>query len=321
MNALWSSRASGDGGGGSEKPSTGPQPEDGELIKADLPEHTDQETQPPTKRPLLQRNQASAPPPPSAPSGPAPPIPQQQLDNDNNDADIASDDANANAAAPPQPQPQSEGQEQGGQQQQQQQQQQPVPPPQDSLSLAQLRRIVADFPRSSEPVAYDYVYSDTSALEDEIDEWFMYNFWQWVRLNAANRAFHSAWARLFPESDPAVGWDDDDVGGGGGEEQQQQQGKHRRVVFVRRVLEGISGADRIERAEAVGAMVYLVLGRWTETVKAAGTLPSAVLEGKARSAATGVQLQAMKEGVWLVAECGGIEIVWEALKGAFDLLW
>jgi hypothetical protein len=50
-------------------------------------------------------------------------------------------------------------------------------------------------------------------------------------------------------------------------------------------------------------------------------LGSAVLEGKARSAATGRQLDAMKEGVRLVAECGGIEIVWEVLRAGFELFW
>jgi hypothetical protein len=74
------------------------------------------------------------------------------------------------------------------------------------------------------------------------------------------------------------------------------------------------------RGEAVGALVYLVLGRWTETVKGAGWF-TGLVEGKARSAATWVQMNAMKEGVKLLAECGGIEVVWEALKGVFELFW
>jgi hypothetical protein len=95
----------------------------------------------------------------------------------------------------------------------------------------------------------------------------------------------------------------------------------RKRLFVRRVLEGVRSGDRIARAEAVGAVVYLVLGRWTETVKAAGVLGRDVLEGKARSAATEVQLEAMKEGVRVVAECGGIEVVWEVLRAGFEMFW
>lgn len=92
-------------------------------------------------------------------------------------------------------------------------------------------------------------------------------------------------------------------------------------MFVKRVLEGVQSGDRIARAEAVGALVYLVLGRWTETVKGAGILGSDVLEGKARSAATGQQLAAMREGVRLVAECGGLEVVWDLLRAGFELFW
>jgi hypothetical protein len=46
-----------------------------------------------------------------------------------------------------------------------------------------------------------------------------------------------------------------------------------------------------------------------------------VLEGKARSAATEQQLEAMKEGVKVVAECGGIEVVWEMLRAGFEMFW
>src|SRR5262245_61812322 len=38
----------------------------------------------------------------------------------------------------------------------------------DSLSLMQLRRIVADF-KTADPVAYDFVYTDTAPQGEEID--------------------------------------------------------------------------------------------------------------------------------------------------------
>ncbi|KAK0719761.1 hypothetical protein B0H67DRAFT_574065 [Lasiosphaeris hirsuta] len=179
---------------------------------------------------------------------------------------------------------------------------QPPPPanPPDSLSLAQLRRIVAEFPRT-EPIAYDYVYADTGPIEEEIDEWFMYNFWQWVRLNAANRAFHSAWGKAFTEED----WEDVDAAA--------------RRGFVKAALDGVRAKERAARGEAVGTLVYLVLGRWTETVRNA-TLPS-VADAKVKSAATKVQMDAMKDGVQLLSDCGGIPIVWGALRDAFEPFW
>ncbi|AEO62658.1 uncharacterized protein THITE_2107090 [Thermothielavioides terrestris NRRL 8126] len=353
MNALWSSRASGDGAAAGEPPAADPST-DGTTAAAT--ENTEPGPAAPSsipashspKGPVLQRNQQpSAPLPPAVPSVPAPPIPQPHasatdIDPDTTDANTNNDNhvsalgapGPAQGQLPAQPFPRTPVQPQGQprphsppQQQQQQQQQQPQgqgqgqgqPQPQDSLSLAQLRRIVADFPRAApEPTAYDYVYTDTSPLDEEIDEWFMYNFWQWVRLNAANRAFHSAWGRFAPPSSSAS-----TAAGSAGQTvvSWEEAGDEHRRAFVRRLLDGVGSADRIARAEAVGALVYLVLGRWTETVKAAGALSAAVLAGKARSAATPVQLAAMKEGVRVVAECGGIEVVWKALRGVFELFW
>ncbi|KAK4193150.1 hypothetical protein QBC35DRAFT_482764 [Podospora australis] len=286
MNSLWPSRASSE-----NKPPPPPPPEtpsSSENTQAAAEDKTSSDGTPDpqpspgsaAKRPLLVRNAlspATGQVPPAAPTAPAPPIP------------IAIPDTKAEqqptTGQPPNPQGQ-------GQQQ-----------PQDSLSLAQLKKIVAEFPRS-EPIAYDYVYTDMGPVEEEIDEWFGYNFWQWVRLNAANRAFHTAWNKEF-DNKP---WEDVDA---------SQKGK-----LMGTLLGAMQDEDRMVRGEAVGAVAYLVLGRWTETVtvKKVGML-NGVVEGKVSSAATKVQLEAMKEGVQLLARCGGVEVVWRALKGAFEPFW
>lgn len=351
MNVLWTRASADDAGAGGEKPlkpPAGAQTEEQEATTAATAAATEStdaadtatqapsnpETHQPPKRPLLQRNHLSAPPPPApvpaAPSVPAPPTPQQLSTTPDNTANNTANNANANPPQlqPPGAQPGQPGQphqqpQQQQQQQQSQHQQQQQPPPQDSLSLAQLRRIVAEFPRS-EPIAYDYVYADTAPLDEEIDEWFMYNFWQWVRLTAANRAFHTAWGRLFPAAAAASSSLSSSEGSGGSDVKWDDEGDEaegRRRVFVGRLLEGVKSADRIARAEAVGALVYLVLGRWSESLKGVAALGSAVLDGEARSAATPEQLAAMKEGVRVVAECGGVEVVWEALRGVFELFW
>ncbi|KAK4127811.1 N1221-domain-containing protein [Parathielavia appendiculata] len=323
MNTLWSSRDPVDGAGPGEMPAeTQTKEPPATATPAQTTINPSPETQaPPPKRPPLQRNQLSAPPPPP-PADPAPPIPQQG-DTTTADANDINTNHHANPTTStnnPGPSPQ-QGQPQH-QQPHHQQGSQSQPQPQDSLSLAQLRRIVADLPRVAEPVAYDYVYADTSPLPEEIDEWFMYNFWQWVRLNAANRAFHSAWARLFhPSTAAADAAGNGNLGDGVNWDDEGEEAAERRRVFVGRVLEGTKSGDRIARAEAVGALVYLVLGRWTETVQAAGVLRRDVLEGKARSAATEEQLEAMKEGVKVVAECGGLEVVWGVLRAGFEAFW
>ncbi|KAK3360008.1 HAM-2, protein required for hyphal anastomosis [Lasiosphaeria hispida] len=265
MNSLWSSRVAGDGSAAPPKFS-----DPAETTIEDVePTLSDAATRPPLPR-------ASQPPPPAVPPpppsfAPPPPVGNPPM-------------VPAPLGPPSQGPPNAAG-----------------PNPPDSLSLAQLRRIVAEFPRT-EPIAYDYVYADMGPIEEEIDEWFMYNFWQWVRLNAANRAFHSAWGKAFTQEED---WEDVDAAA--------------RRGFVKAALEGVKVKDRAARGEAVGTLVYLVLGRWTETVRNA-TLPG-VADAKVKSAATKVQLDAMKDGVQLLSDCGGIPIVWGALRDAFEPFW
>jgi hypothetical protein len=160
---------------------------------------------------------------------------------------------------------------------------------------------VAEFPRT-EPIAYDYVYADMAPVEEEIDEWFVYNFWQWVRLNTAQRNFYAEWACVFPD-EPA--WD-----------RTEEEDKR---VFVKTLLREVRSRDPARRSGTVGALTYLVLGRWMESVEEP-VLPS-LKDTKVKSAATPSQLAAMKAGVELLADCGGIPVVWEAFRKGFEPFW
>jgi hypothetical protein len=176
----------------------------------------------------------------------------------------------------------------------------PQQPP-DSLSLAQLRRIVAEFPRT-EPIAYDYVYADVAPIEEEIDEWFVYNFWQWVRLNTAQRNFYAEWAELV---DDGRSWKEVD--------------DETRNTFVTKMLESMSSPDPAVRSVSIGSLTYIILGRWTESIDEPN-LPN-LKDSKAKTAATASQLGAMKGGVELIADCCGIPLIWEALRRSFESFW
>ncbi|KAH6655110.1 hypothetical protein BKA67DRAFT_559510 [Truncatella angustata] len=183
---------------------------------------------------------------------------------------------------------------------------QPNQPP-DSLSLAQLRRIVSEFPRTGdEAAAYDFVYEDTGPHAEEVDEWFVYGqFWQWLRLNGAHRIFESDWE----QSSDAMEWDDADAA--------------TKSRFVRGVLQQIRDGHDQSRAHAINKIMYLVLGRWVDTAQ---TGPFANRNNgadakKARSVATSSQLAAMTEGAKLVASLDGLPIIWQALQHAFEALW
>ncbi|ROT43177.1 N1221-domain-containing protein [Sodiomyces alkalinus F11] len=182
----------------------------------------------------------------------------------------------------------------------------PPPPPSnpqqptDSLSLVQLRRIVAEF-NKVEPIAYDFVYEDLGPLEEEIDEWFVYQHAQWACLNAAQAAFQSQW-ELHQDQ---TSWD-------GASESTRQN-------FVRECLEGARGEDSAERLEAFKPLMYLVLGRWATT--ASPITAKGHDNAKTRSAASPGQLKAIKSAVSLLTSAGAVEVIWKTIQNCFEFLW
>ncbi|GJC93732.1 hypothetical protein ColKHC_02558 [Colletotrichum higginsianum] len=170
------------------------------------------------------------------------------------------------------------------------------PQPTDSLSLMQLRRIVAEFSRG-EPVAYDFVYSDMGSHDEEIDEWFVYQFWQWVRLNAAQRAFEWQWQH---EYDMHTTWEETE--------------HEARAKFTQDALDGLQVNDLTQRSASLGKILYLVLGRWGDT-----STPATI--GDRRSAASATQLVAIRSSIAFLTSLGGIGTVWEALQNCFNVFW
>ncbi|KAI1824732.1 hypothetical protein F4861DRAFT_504573 [Xylaria intraflava] len=170
--------------------------------------------------------------------------------------------------------------------------------PADSLSLAQLRRIVSEFPKE-EAAAYDFEYADIASHAEEIDEWFPYQSWQFVRLVNAQRAYESQWEHDLAAKEDEVTWDDaaEDV----------------KSAFIRQALNEIKSEDSAVCSAATGKLVYLVLGRWADT---AGLLVRNAF--KPRTLATPRQLAAMKTGIKDIAKLGGIPVIWRALGYAFN---
>lgn len=186
---------------------------------------------------------------------------------------------------------------------------QPPPPPgqmaaqqpPDSLSLAQLRRFVAEFPHP-EPLAYDFVYEDFGPPEEEIDEWFVYQSWQEVRLRSAQMNFDWQWQQDFGDS---IGWDN--------------ATRHQRAKFLQDALQAFSAPDAQDRSKAIGRVVYAVLGRWKDT--AGGTTAAEGRDAKAKSAVTDSHLAAMKDAIRLLAEIDGLKTVWDSLQQVFEQFW
>ncbi|KAH8652386.1 hypothetical protein BX600DRAFT_441263 [Xylariales sp. PMI_506] len=174
--------------------------------------------------------------------------------------------------------------------------------PPDSLSLAQLRRLVSEFPRA-EATAYDFVYSDTGPHAEEIDEWFVYHFWQWMRLNAAQRSFESHWEQYTATNNEYLTWEDAEA--------------PTRSTFLLRELAHFGHAEDAVRTAAVSSIVYIVCGRWADTAHVSPFED----RSKLRTVATAGQLEAIRSGVKLLAEVGGLPAVWTALQISLDGTW
>lgn len=199
----------------------------------------------------------------------------------------------------------------------------PAPPlPTDSLSLAQLRKIVSEVNRP-EQAAYDFVYADMGPHAEEIDEWFMYQFWQWVRLSSAQKAFEWHWNQETTGNSSS--------GQGGNEVAWEDADHDTRTRFVQAAIAGVQSNDAALRSASIGKLVYLVLGRWGDTAMPNTAPPddddekdgdgATRSKGPGKSIASIMQLQAIKAGVECLASLEGLPVVWEALRHAFELHW
>lgn len=167
----------------------------------------------------------------------------------------------------------------------------------DSLSLIQLRRIVNDM-RQVDPVAYDFTYTDTGPHGEEIDEWFVYMVWQWIRLNGIQRTFEWQWQEEFG---PQAVWEEVDG---------EAKGR-----FVRQAVKGLEVGEMSERLTHISKIAYIVLGRWGDTAV------STPQDEGSRCIASAPQLEAIGEGVKLLTALNGHGAVWLALRKCFEVFW
>ncbi|KAH6715055.1 pheromone-dependent cell cycle arrest protein-like protein Far11 [Leptodontidium sp. MPI-SDFR-AT-0119] len=170
----------------------------------------------------------------------------------------------------------------------------PSPNPNDSLSLMQLRRIVTEFPKV-DPTAYAFTYADAASFEEELDEWFSYNDAEYKRLQRARDTFERRWRKF-----SNIPWL---------ESQDRQK-------FVEREVNGLHATDLRRRCKSLQTVLHIILGVWDETagVKSEET-------PKPKTKATPKHLENMKAGIAVVANAGGIALIFQVLQNAFKMLW
>ena len=133
----------------------------------------------------------------------------------------------------------------------------------DSLSLIELRRLVADMPKA-EPQSYAFAYDDSSSFEEELEEFFDYTYSERGMLDRIGISFVLKWEQFCLRSDPP---------------HEELDSFHSnwpllnlptKEAFVGRLRSEIeSHGDEKERTVSLEALLYVCLGCWFETSDAA----------------------------------------------------
>ena len=134
---------------------------------------------------------------------------------------------------------------------------QPPPPapsqeesnPTDSLSLAQLKRLVSDLPKL-EAAAYAYTYEDTRTLPEEVEEWFQYTEEDKQMLMGGKVAFSKKWSQ-HSSSHGGEAWLKTTPG--------------ERAKFIDGLLRDLSQLELPEQVKNLESLSYIALGIWHDT--------------------------------------------------------
>lgn len=177
----------------------------------------------------------------------------------------------------------------------------------DSLSLAQLKRIVQDIPKL-EQRAYAFEYADCQPFPEELDEWFQYSEPERMMLLGSKVSFEHHWKEFCESSASAqVSWLD--------------ASSHLRKAFMERMLGELHNPDLFLRIEALEAVCYTMAGVWGVTAgKSVDDYPD---EPTAKEAAEtprskSLQIKWIENNVLLVHECSGIQTLFEYMRKVFD---
>ncbi|KAF2397055.1 N1221-domain-containing protein [Trichodelitschia bisporula] len=196
----------------------------------------------------------------------------------------------------------------------------------DSLSLMQLRRLVAEMPRV-QAAPYAFVYRDAAMLAEEVEEWFAYSVEERARILKTHSSFTVEWGQY--KNRVFVNYDE-------GTYDWVNAAPEQREEFMRRLVGGLREVDLEKRLRQLEALLYLVLGCWYEV---AG-VPKPEKEGeeeeeeeeeeegemspeaervkavKAAYALSALQIEWIKSNVLLLFECGGVQAVFDTACAA-----
>ena len=197
--------------------------------------------------------------------------------------------------------------------------QQPPPPaptqqedpsnPTDSLSLAQLKRLVTDLPKL-ESTAYAYTYEDTRSFPEELNEWFQYTEEDKHLLLNARTTFERKWQRF-------QATDSDSAGVGRGWTDVEDAARER---FVDSQLEDLMSLDVLTRLTNLEALTYVALGAWADTAglpdldDSSRNHLSNIRSVDVADAKTELQIKWIWNAAHLLRKAGAVTVLYELMK-------
>lgn len=178
----------------------------------------------------------------------------------------------------------------------------------DSLSLAQLKKIVQGIP-GTEQRPYAFSYADCQSFPEELDEWFQYSEPERMMLLASKMSFDQRWQELCEERSlsPDTTW--------------IEAGDESRKAFVTRMLESLQDPDMFSRIEALETICYTMAGVWGLTGgKVAEDYPEEPTPAEAAETprSKSLQIKWIVSNVILVHECGGLKALFDYMRSVYD---
>lgn len=181
--------------------------------------------------------------------------------------------------------------------------------PPDSLSLAQLRRLVQEMPKVEQP-AYAFEYADAQPFPEEIDEWFQYNEFDRVMLMGMKTTFNRQWSAFCERNvavDGYVSWLD--------------ATENLRRDFMFRSLDKLQHADISARLEGLESICYALTGVWGLTAGQAAPDYRPTADPKVAAETPrpkSMQIAWIEQNVTLLQKCAGIPLLVQRLRNLFD---
>lgn len=172
------------------------------------------------------------------------------------------------------------------------------------VSLAELRRLIQEMPRSEQP-AYAFEYADSQPFVEELEEWFQYNEYDRVLLMGMKSSFEHKW-HVFCDSQPPA-WTEasDDA----------------RRSFMDQTLKTLRDDDLYARIEALEAVCYALTGAWGLT--AGRSVPEYPEHLSPRTVEQtpkfkSLQIRWIENSVDLIQECSGIGTLLKYMSRVFE---